>query len=275
MGDVAGQSRFGGDKTILAEVGLSDRQFHADVRLAQMRGELKSLRNVMEQQSHLARGTEMKFAKTILCVSGLAVVAACTPVETDTGRPRQRTTEGAAIGAIGGALAGSLIGKSEEERRRGAAIGAVLGGGIGAGIGYSLDKQAAELRSAVDSRIQIINQGDYLVVRMPDDLLFAVDSDVVSAGLRDDVAALAASLQRYPGSVVDIVGHTDNTGAEAYNQRLSERRAAAVANLLAANGVSQSRLRVSGRGESQPIASNLTAEGRAQNRRVDIFIRPN
>ena len=217
----------------------------------------------------------MTFAKAILCVSGLAVVAACTPIETDTGRPRQRTTEGAVIGAIGGALAGSMLGDSEEERRRGAAIGAVIGGGIGGAVGYNRDQQAAELRQALDSRIQIIPQGDYLVVRMPDDLLFAVNSDTVSAGLRDDIAALAQSLQRYPGSVVDIVGHTDNTGAEAYNQRLSERRASSVANLLAANGVSQNRLRVSGRGESQPIASNLNEAGRAQNRRVDIFIRPN
>jgi outer membrane protein OmpA-like peptidoglycan-associated protein len=211
----------------------------------------------------------------IAALMGTIAVVSCTPIEDDTGRPRQRTGEGVGIGAIGGALIGSALGKSEEERRRGAAIGAVLGAGIGGAIGYDLDKQAAELRASVDSRIQIINQGDYLLVRMPQDILFAVDSDTVSAGLRDDLASLASSLKNYPNSTVDVIGHTDNTGTAAYNQDLSQRRASAVASILIGNGISSGRIRAYGRGEDQPIASNLTPEGRAQNRRVDILIRPN
>jgi outer membrane protein OmpA-like peptidoglycan-associated protein len=110
---------------------------------------------------------------------------------------------------------------------------------------------------------------------MPEDLLFAVDSDRVSASLQDDLGALANNLRRYPDSVVEVVGHTDNTGTAAYNQDLSSRRAGAVASILISNGVSAGRVRAYGRGEDQPIASNLTVAGRAQNRRVDITIRPN
>lgn len=208
-------------------------------------------------------------------IIGAIGLTACTPIENDTGNPRQRTTEGAAIGAVGGALLGAALGNSEEERRRGAAIGAVVGGGLGAAVGDTLDRQAAELRNSVDSRIQIINQGDYLVVRMPDDLLFAVDSTAISAQLQDDLRSVAQSLQKYPNSTVEVVGHTDNTGTAAYNQDLSQRRAQAVSSVLIANGVSGGRIRAYGRGEDQPIASNQTSSGRAQNRRVDIYIRPN
>lgn len=211
----------------------------------------------------------------IAALMGTFVLVACTPTDVDTGKPRQRTGEGAAIGAIGGALIGAALGDDAEARRRGAAIGAVVGAGAGAAVGYNLDQQAAELRSSVDSRIQIINQGDYLIVRMPQDILFAVDSATVAPGLRDDLGALAANLKRYPNSTVEIVGHTDSTGAAAYNMDLSQRRASAVGSVLIGNGISSGRIRTIGRGEDQPIASNQTVSGRAQNRRVDIYIRPN
>ncbi|MCR8725988.1 OmpA family protein [Frigidibacter sp. ROC022] len=206
---------------------------------------------------------------------GTLALAACTPTDVDTGNPRTRTGEGAAIGAIGGALLGVAMGDDAEARRRGAVIGAAVGAGAGAAIGYNLDQQAAELRSSMDGRIQIINQGDYLIVRMPEDILFAVDSATVSAGLRSDLGALANSLQRYPNSTVEVIGHTDNTGSASYNLDLSQRRASAVATILIGNGISSNRIRAIGRGEDQPIASNQTVSGRAQNRRVDIYIRPN
>jgi outer membrane protein OmpA-like peptidoglycan-associated protein len=212
---------------------------------------------------------------TLAALVGGVLLSACTPTDVDTGKPRQRTTEGAVGGAVVGALLGAALGDDAESRRRGAAIGAVVGGGAGAAIGNNLDKQAAELRNSVDGRIQIINQGDYLLVRMPQDLLFAIDSDRVSASLQDDLGALANNLRRYPNSVVEVVGHTDNTGSAAYNQDLSSRRAGSVASILISNGVSSGRIRAYGRGEDQPIASNLTVAGRAQNRRVDITIRPN
>lgn len=217
---------------------------------------------------------QTRFPILAAVIGGLAA-AACTPVDVDTARPGQRTGEGALIGAIGGAVVGAALGDDAEARRRGALIGAVVGGGTGAVIGSNLDRQAEELRGSLDGRIQIINQGDYLVVRMPQDILFAVDSTAISPALQDDLGALANNLRRYPDSVIEVVGHTDNSGTAAYNQDLSQRRAGAVASVLASYGVSSGRIRAYGRGEDQPIASNQTPDGRAQNRRVDIYIRPN
>ena len=219
----------------------------------------------------------MKTTTTLLFASAAAMVLnACTPTTSETRYERQRTGEGALIGGLLGAATGVALGNDEEGRRRGAALGAVVGAGVGAAVGYNLDQQAAELRRDFDNgRIQIINNGDHLVVRMPQDILFAVDSAAVNSSLQSDLRVLAGSLERYPGSTVQVVGHTDNTGTAAYNQDLSERRARAVSSVLINAGVSSGRIRSIGRGEGSPIASNLTVEGRAQNRRVDITIRPN
>jgi len=212
----------------------------------------------------------------ILAAAASLALTACTAPDQATDSPRQRTQEGALIGGLVGAAAGALTGGDRGERQRGALIGGLVGAGVGAAVGYNLDKQAAELQNDFgNDRIQIINNGDHLVVRMPDDILFAVDSAEVRSGLRSDLTILASSLQRYPGSTVQVVGHTDNTGSATYNQDLSERRAGAVSSVLIGAGVSAGRIASSGRGESQPLASNLTVEGRAQNRRVDITIRPN
>lgn len=216
--------------------------------------------------------------KTSFLFASAAMLAltACTDPAQQTTNPRQRTQEGAVIGGLLGATAGLLSSGDSGERTRGALIGGVVGAGVGAAIGYNLDQQAAELQRDFDNgRIQIINNGDHLVVRMPQDILFAIDSAVVNSALRSDLQVLAGSLQRYPGSTVQVVGHTDNTGSAAYNQDLSERRAGAVAGILIGAGVAGRRIASSGRGEEQPIATNLTPEGRAQNRRVDITIRPN
>jgi len=131
------------------------------------------------------------------------------------------------------------------------------------------------LNRDLGNNIDVINTGDELIVRMPQDILFAFDSDRVRPDLRADLFTLADSLQRYPDTTVQIIGHTDNVGSASYNQNLSERRASSVGSVLVNAGVPGSRLRIFGAGEDQPIASNLTEEGRAQNRRVDIVIRPN
>ena len=109
---------------------------------------------------------------------------------------------------------------------------------------------------------------------MPQDILFALDSASVRSGLRRDLGVVANNLQAYPNSTIKILGHTDNTGSGSYNEALSQRRADAVANILMNNGVEPVLLRTVGRREDDPIANNLTAEGRAQNRRVEIIIRP-
>jgi len=212
----------------------------------------------------------------LLASTAILALTACTAPDQQTDNPRQRTKEGALIGGLLGATAGLLTGGDSGERARGALIGGAIGAGVGAAVGYNLDQQAEELqRDFGNNRIQIINNGDHLVVRMPDDILFAIDSAVVNSALRSDLTVLAGSLQRYPGSTVQVVGHTDNTGSAAYNQDLSERRAGSVSSVLIGAGVNAGRISSSGRGEEQPIATNLSAEGRALNRRVDITIRPN
>ncbi len=214
-------------------------------------------------------------SKAMGAVAAIGILAGCA---TDTtmyqpGGERQRTAQGAAAGAALGAVLGGTR-KSGNDRIRNAAGGAVIGGLVGAAVGSVLDKQAAELRGSLDSDIGVINTGNELVVRMPQDILFATDSATVQAGLRADLFSLADNLQRYPNSTVTVVGHTDNTGSAAYNQDLSERRASAVASVLIGAGVSAGRIRTIGAGENQPISTNGTAEGRALNRRVDITITP-
>ena len=219
----------------------------------------------------------MTFRFPLLAASAaLLTLTACTDPSVQTDDPRQRTKEGAITGGLLGALAGIAVGDDAGERGRGALIGGLVGAGVGAAVGYNLDQQAAELqRDFSDGRIQIVNNGDSLLVRMPQEILFATDSATVNPVLQSDLRVLAGSLQRYPGSTVQIVGHTDNTGSASYNQDLSVRRANSVRAVLVSSGVPAGRVAAYGQGEDAPIASNLTPEGRAQNRRVDITIIPN
>ena len=191
------------------------------------------------------------------------------------GQGNQNTRQGAAVGAGIGALIGAATGDDNDERLRNAAIGGLLGAGLGAAGGNNLDRQEAELRSQLGSNVGIINNGSSLTVTLPQDILFAVDSTTLTGALQNDLVSVAASLNRYPDTTVNVIGHTDNTGAAAYNQDLSQRRAQAVASVLINAGVGPQRIRSIGRGEDQPVASNLTPQGQAQNRRVEIIITPN
>lgn len=206
-------------------------------------------------------------------LASLMLLAACETPAYDPADPNRNRRQG----AIGGAIAGGLAGAALGDGSRGDEIlaGAVLGGLAGGVIGDQLDKQAAELDRDLGNGIAVIRQGDALIVRMPQDILFAVDSATVSPALRTDVFTLADSLQKYPNTTVEITGHTDTTGTWEYNRQLSQRRAESVASILTSAGVSGGRLRTFGAGYDQPIASNQTPEGRAQNRRVDITIREN
>lgn len=209
----------------------------------------------------------------VAAVSALAL-ASCTTGQFDgpSGNPENRNTTAAAItgGVIGGILAGPVTGGSGGR----AAAGVVAGAAIGGLIGQRLDQQARELDAAMGDSITVTNQGDQLLVNFPQDILFAVNSATVGAGARGDLRALAANLQRYPDTNVTVIGHTDNTGSAGFNFELSNRRAGSVAGILVDAGVTGGRITAIGRGEDAPIASNLTPEGRAQNRRVEIIIRP-
>jgi outer membrane protein OmpA-like peptidoglycan-associated protein len=215
---------------------------------------------------------------TAALAAALAVTACTDPAYVgDPGYidPSQRTQQGAALGAVIGGLAGATRGDDANDRRQNAAVGALAGAAIGGIGGHILDRQAAELKSGFgNQQISVVNTGSQLLVRMPQDVLFAVDSDAVSPSIQSDLLVLADNLGRYQQSNVQIIGHTDNTGSAGHNQDLSQRRAASVAAVLLGYGVPASRLTTIGRGEDQPIASNLTPEGQAQNRRVDIVIVP-
>ncbi|MEX5727449.1 outer membrane protein OmpA-like peptidoglycan-associated protein [Rhodovulum iodosum] len=211
----------------------------------------------------------------LLTTAALVALTACTDPNTPTNDPYQRTKEGAMVGGLVGGVLGAITADDSDERGRRAVVGAALGAAAGGVIGNQLDKQAAELRRDFgNDSIMVVNTGDRLIVTMPQDILFPTDSATVNPGLQGDLRVLAGSLNDYPNTTVDIIGHTDNTGASEYNQDLSARRATSVASVLTGAGVSPARLRAYGRGEDQPVASNLTPEGRAQNRRVEIVILP-
>ena len=218
----------------------------------------------------------MTFSKltALTMAASLFVVAGCEEM-TDPNNPNRNQQTGAAVGAGLGALVGIASGDTSEERRRGAVVGALAGGGLGAVAGAQLDRQEAELRQQMGNNAQIVNTGEQLVVTLPQDILFPTDSAQLTGTLRSDLTTLAASINRYTGTTVNVIGHTDNTGPAAYNQDLSARRAQAVSSVLIGAGVAPNRIRSIGRGEDAPVATNLTPEGRAQNRRVEITITPN
>lgn len=213
--------------------------------------------------------------KTPVLLSVIAVMGltACVDPNAYPDDPNARAKNGAIMGGLIGAVAGATQGG--DNRLGKAVIGGALGAAVGGVIGASLDQQAADLRGSIGNQnISVVNNGSYLVVNMPQDVLFATDSATLRGDLTRDIKAVAANLVRYPDSTIEVIGHTDNSGSAAYNQDLSQRRAVSVANVLRESGVPNARIAAFGRGEDQPIASNLTPEGRAANRRVEIIIRP-
>lgn len=217
-----------------------------------------------------------------LCVIGAFTLAGCTGTGMNNGMPRtmpndaQKTKSGAGIGAVVGGVLGAAAAKNKGDRLESALKGAVIGGGLGAAGGYVLDRQAEELRRDLgNDAIGIKNTGNELIVTMPQDLLFATNSADLSSTLIRDLGVVSQSLLNYPASTIQVRGHTDNTGSAAYNMDLSQKRSRAVSEVLYKNGVPYTRVRPIGLGEDQPVATNLTAAGKAQNRRVEIVIVPN
>jgi outer membrane protein OmpA-like peptidoglycan-associated protein len=209
----------------------------------------------------------------ILATLGALSLSACVDPNAYPNDPNARTKNGAVLGGLLGAAAGIAV-SGDGDELKGALLGGAVGAATGAAIGSDLDRQAAELRGSLSSNISVTNMGDYLVVNMPQDLLFATDSANLSGNLVGDLRAVANSLMKYPNSNIEVIGHTDNVGGAAYNQDLSQRRAVAVAEVLRNSGVPSGRIATYGRGEDAPVASNQTDYGRAQNRRVEIIIRP-
>jgi len=179
--------------------------------------------------------------------------------------------KGAVIGATTGAAVGGVIGNQTGSTARGAIIGAVVGGAAGAIIGHQMDQQAKELdQSIAGAKIERVGEG--IQVTFDSGLLFDFDSDRIKPDAAANLNELARSLNKFPNSDLLIVGHTDSQGEDAYNQALSFRRSNSAAAYLQSQGVPANRIRTSGRGESEPVATNDTEAGKQQNRRVEIAI---
>ena len=191
-----------------------------------------------------------------------------------------KTGQGAVVGAGAGAVVGGVIGKATGSTARGAIIGAAVGGTAGAIIGNQMDKQAEELDEELENAtVETVpgEDGNTAGIKITFDnaILFDFDSSDLHSRARADLSDLARSLNDYPNTDALVVGHTDSTGSEDYNQTLSEQRANSVAMFLAQQGIAPGRMLVSGMGESQPVASNATDAGRQQNRRVEIALYAN
>lgn len=179
--------------------------------------------------------------------------------------------KGGIIGATGGAVVGGAIGKANGSTAKGAILGAVVGGAAGMIIGHQMDQQAAELKQNIPGAV-VERVGEGIQVTFASGLLFDFDSDVVRAEARTNLRNLAASLDKYPGSELLIVGHTDSVGTDAYNLGLSQRRAESAAVYLVSQGVDRARLASRGLGETEPVSPNDTDAGRSRNRRVEVAI---
>lgn len=204
--------------------------------------------------------------QTVLALGAASFLAACA----EDGGVGQRTGAGTIIGGVTGAVAGALIGD-----RKGALIGAGVGAIAGAGVGAYLDKQQRDLeRNLEGTGATVTNTGEELLVNLPSGVTFAIDSDRIQPEFYDPLANVANTLREYQSSLIDVIGHTDSTGSDTYNQNLSERRADSVASFLLNRGIISERIAAYGRGETQPVATNETDYGRAQNRRVELRIIP-
>jgi outer membrane protein OmpA-like peptidoglycan-associated protein len=210
-----------------------------------------------------------------LLMSLIVFMSACSTVNPYT---QEKQVSKAAIGTGIGAATGAVIGlltADSKHRQRNALIGAGLGAAAGGGVGYYMDVQEAKLRQRLQgSGVSVTRNGDQITLNMPGNVTFATNSADINAGFYEVLNSVAIVLNEYKKTSVDVVGHTDNVGSDAYNQQLSEARARSVAEYLAGQKVLPARLLIAGRGKTQPIASNDTPEGRAQNRRVTIQIIP-
>jgi len=206
------------------------------------------------------------FRARSVAVASLACVAlaGCSSLQSN-------KAKGAATGAAVGGAAGAVIGRANGSTAKGAIIGAVVGGTVGAVIGHQMDQQAKEIQQNIPGAT-VERVGEGIQVTFQSGLLFDFDSDAIKPTAAQNLRNLASSLDKYPGSNLLIVGHTDAQGTDQYNQALSERRARSTAVYLANQGVAASRLQTVGRGETEPVGSNDTDAGRELNRRVEVAI---
>jgi outer membrane protein OmpA-like peptidoglycan-associated protein len=200
------------------------------------------------------------------------LLGACQTTNPYTGQQQtSNTTKGVGIGAAAGAVIGALAGGSRKSAMIGAGIGAIAGGGVGA----YMDNQEKRLREQLQGTgVSVTRSGDNLILNMPGNITFATNQSDVKAEFYPVLNSVALVLKEYNKTMIDVVGFTDSTGALQYNMQLSQARAVSVASYLQSQGVQPVRIATQGMGPQNPIASNDTPEGRAQNRRVELILRP-
>jgi outer membrane protein OmpA-like peptidoglycan-associated protein len=211
-----------------------------------------------------------RFTAAMLAV--MLGISGCTTTNPYTGEQEvNKTSKGAGIGALAGLATAIIVGGDRKKLLAGAGIGALVGGSVG----YYMDRQEDKLRQQLQSTgVSVTRNGNSIILNMPGNITFATDSSNISSDFYKVLDSVALVIKEYEKTYVDVIGHTDNTGAEAYNQKLSEARANSVARYLESQGIMPARIVASGAGESSPIASNATAQGRSLNRRVEIILTP-
>jgi outer membrane protein OmpA-like peptidoglycan-associated protein len=209
-------------------------------------------------------------------LAALLAVAACTTLDPYTGEKKvSKATKGAAIGAGAGAVVGWISGSNSKERKRRALIGAGIGGLTGGGIGLYMDRQEAKLRKQLEGTgVSVTRNGEDITLNMPGNVTFASDSANLNGNFYEVLNSVGLVLKEYNKTIVEVAGHTDNSGDAAYNQSLSDRRAQSVAQYLQTRGVSSERILTLGGGEKHPVANNDTSAGKQQNRRVELTLTP-
>jgi len=207
-------------------------------------------------------------------VAAAAMLAGCDTLhDVGTNPDREKTRQGAGYGAAAGAAVGLLTAGGHPFRS--AMVGAAAGALVGGAVGSYMDRQEAKLRQQMaGTGVEVVRKGDNITLDMPGALTFAYNSATLDAQFHPVLDQVAQTLGEYDKTVIEVAGHTDNIGSDAYNQKLSEQRAVNVAAYLATRGVAQSRMVTVGAGKTHPVAGNDTAAGRAQNRRVEITIVP-
>ena len=218
----------------------------------------------------------MMRAGAVMSVAVLVALSGCTTLDPYTGEKKtSNVTRGAAIGAAAGAVVGLISGDNSKERKKRALILAGVGALGGGAVGGYMDQQELELRKKLESTgVSVTRDGDNITLNMPGNITFAVDSFDISADFYLVLDSVALVLAKFDKTLVEVAGHTDNTGSDAYNQSLSQKRAGSVSAYLASREVRADRLVSVGAGELRPLSTNSTPEGRAQNRRVEITIVP-
>lgn len=213
---------------------------------------------------------------TLAGVAAAVLLAGCSTVNPYTQEKQtSKAAQGAAIGAVAGAVAGMLTGDDSKERKQRALIGAGVGALAGGGVGYYMDVQEAKLRQQLEGTgVSVTRQGDNITLNMPGNITFQTDSSDLNGNFFPVLDSVSLVLKEYEKTIIEVAGHTDNTGTDAYNQSLSQRRAGTVAQYLTSKGVMGQRIITVGGGEVHPVANNATPEGRQANRRVELTLAP-